>query len=219
VTELRCEYVEDVVDHEGISHGCGFIGDWFALEEVDGECVLNTGKIMLWPTPTSARQGGYLSFTFTSSVCGIEHSGSLIHWHGVGVEVKGVHEPAASHGVKPGDVLKFIGGTPIPMGKTSTEVSNMIRSAPRPLILLIWRDVVKTNFKTLNLGEVEQVEDVEGASATARIMKTFHSMEHLTADLKRDMMGELFKKRQSLDSIKQRREDRTTPHMDSIIES
>jgi hypothetical protein len=219
VMELRCEYTDELIDHEGVNQGCGFIGDWYGLEEAEGggEPTLNTGKIILWPTPSTLRQGGYLSFTFMTPVCGIEHSGSLIHWHGVGVEVKGVHEPAATHGVKPGDVIKFIGGTPVPMGKTSAEISNMIRAAARPLVLLVWRDVVKTNFKSLNLIDVEPVEE-ESESTTLRIMKTFHSMEHITADLKRDMMGELFKKRQSLDSIKQKRETQV-PKNTTIMES
>eukprot|EP00299_Pterocystis_sp_00344_P009473 c399_g1_i1.p1 GENE.c399_g1_i1~~c399_g1_i1.p1 ORF type:complete len:353 (-),score=28.54 c399_g1_i1:101-1159(-) len=214
VVELRCEFVDDLTDLHNVPRGMGFIGDWFSTDSPDlasledeefQQAGITSGKVVLWPTPSEERTGGYLSFTFTGPTCGLEHSGSSLQWHGPGAEVKRVHEPAVTLGMRSGDMIKFINNIPVTGNKTSSDISALIKGSDRPLTILVWRDVIKTNFKSLNLVEVES--GPEPSSMTWRLMKTFNSMENLSADLRKDMIGELSKKRQNLDSIKNRKSD------------
>jgi hypothetical protein len=204
LTEFRCELVRDAVDFTNTHHGCGFEGEWFARQP--NSTTIDSGKFMIWPTPSSERTGGFFAYTFITPTCGVEHSGSFQHWHGNGAEIRRVQEPAMGLGLKPGDVIKCLNGVPLPLQKRSTDISKAVKACDRPMVMLVWRDVTpaEPNEKDDDLETVDSVPDLTSRSSAADIISTVASMQSLTGDLKKDMMAEIMKKRTSLDSARQR---------------
>ncbi len=211
-TELRCEFTMGV--KVGLEVVNAFCGEWYNL--TDGK--LKEGSMRLWPTPEPERLGGYHIFTITTPTCGIEHSGTYTQWHGVGAEIRRVGEPANSLGMRPGDVIKAINWARLPIHKKSSEVSASIKAASRPLTLLVWRDTQDVPLAVLSLETMAPIDEATQLTmaTTARIKESFQSMEHISKDLKRDMMDEIKKKKMDLELRRQSMQKNSREDVDCV---
>lgn len=158
--------------------------------------------ILLAPTPSDVRLGGFFAVTFTGPTCGVEHTGTYAHWHGSGADVRTVRDPAQSLGIREGDVIKVVGGKPLPHSLNSREVNIFIRNASRPMTMYIFRD-------PSSLASHPFLE-VVGESSLAELGHFYVNLEqlqHKSWDLRQRMLLELEKKRAILGHAKARSSD------------
>lgn len=219
--ELRLEYVDDLSrlppEATMIDEAC-FLGTWHTRSADKVE----SGRIVLRPTPPLIRTGGFYAVEYGEQSCGLEHTGTFSQWHGTGARIRTATGQSATNGVKAGDVIKMINGKPLPPKLKSSEISKLIRNSTRPMVMHLWRDPTHSNTpqKPAKMKPLSITHSIDpNVPLTASTGMTHESsqasiqcqrMSDETQDLKSTILAEISKKREASIKLRRSRDERRT---------